>query len=271
TAAAFALSMNNATVMPTGAAEKNVTVKVPSYDDYDPSKVSYAPLYGPPPEYYDTTTTVEDIVTTTNMMTYPAYGTIQPYTTTTTEDIISITTSMLPQPAYGAIQPYTTTTTEDVINLTTRMTSTVYGPPAWFTSTTTTEDIINTTTTMTYPVYGVMQIFGDLNWDEKTDVFDLITLRKAILNNEYRLEYDVNDDGEVGIADLISLQNFILGRYTTRDEMYNPEIPDVTTLIETFTTTTAVLYGPPWVFPDYTGTIPDWALNPTTQTTVEEE
>jgi len=245
TAAAFALSMNNATVMPTGAAEKNVTVKSSAEDIVKVTSRPEQPAYGTLPAYETTTSSVEDIVTTTNMMTYPAYGTIQPYTTTSTVETI--------------INQFTTTV------------ETVYGPPAWFTSTTTTEDIINTTTTMTYPVYGVMQIFGDLNWDEKTDVFDLITLRKAILNNEYRLEYDVNDDGEVGIADLISLQNFILGRYTTRDEMYNPEIPDVTTLIETFTTTTAVLYGPPWVFPDYTGTIPDWALNPTTQTTVEEE
>ncbi len=245
TAAAFALSMNNATVMPTGAAEKNVTAKSSAEDIVKVTSRPEQPAYGTLPAYETTTSSVEDIVTTTNMMTYPAYGTIQPYTTTSTVETI--------------INQFTTTV------------ETVYGPPAWFTSTTTTEDIISTTTTMTYPVYGVMQIFGDLNWDEKTDVFDLITLRKAILNNEYHLEYDVNDDGEVGIADLISLQNFILGRYTTRDEMYNPEIPDITTLIETFTTTTAVLYGPPWVFPDYTGTIPDWALNPTTQTTVEEE
>lgn len=252
TAAAFALSMNNATVMPTGAAEKNVTAKSSAEDIVKVTSRPEQPAYGTLPAYETTTSSVEDIVTTTNMMTYPAYGTIQPYTTTSTVETI--------------INQFTTTV------------ETVYGPPAWFTSTTTTEDIINTTTTMLpQPAYGVMNPIGDLNYDYRIDSSDLITLRKIILNggsdysSDVKYSADINKDGEIGIADLISLQNFILGRYTTRDEMYNPEIPDVTTLIETFTTTTAVLYGPPWVFPDYTGTIPDWALNPTTQTTVEEE
>ena len=83
-------------------------------DDIIAPVIKYNTNYDDEMNFFDTSS-VEDIVTTTNMMTYPAYGTIQPYTTTSTVETI--------------INQFTTTV------------ETVYGPPAWFTSTTTTEDI----------------------------------------------------------------------------------------------------------------------------------
>ena len=57
---------------------------------------------------------------------------------------------------------------------------------------------------------------GDINCDGVTDVFDLIPLRKAILeiianNVSAPANSDVNSDGTVNVADLVCLQRFILG------------------------------------------------------------
>lgn len=57
---------------------------------------------------------------------------------------------------------------------------------------------------------------GDINSDGIVDVFDIISLRRLILNifedEEYYLfSADFNCDGRVNVADLICLQNYILG------------------------------------------------------------
>ncbi len=222
TAAAFAVSMNNAAAMPTDAAEQRHISVVPMLNDYNPSNDQVITTYGPPAFFpWNTTyTTVEDIVTTT-----------------TSAEVV---------PVYGTL-------------------------PAYETTKTTTEDIINATTTV-YPSteYGPMQIFGDVNRDGTTDVFDVIALRKAVIRNEYNYNDDMNGDGELGIADLVSLQNYLLGRYTTWDEMTNPDMPTTTVenIIQTTETPTYTTYGAvtayrPWQNAPYT--------NKTTQTTAKEE
>ena len=54
---------------------------------------------------------------------------------------------------------------------------------------------------------------GDMNGDKTLDVYDIILLRKAVLKKVYIPEGDFNKDGEVNLADLISMQNFLLGRH----------------------------------------------------------
>jgi len=248
TAAAFAVSMNNAAAMPTDAAEQRHISVVPMLNDYNPSNDQVITTYGPPAFFpWNTTyTTVEDIVTTTTWDPVGVYG-----------------------PPSWFENETTTTSVEDLLYLTTTPTTTAYGSPSWWK--TTTEDIINTTTTV-YPSteYGPMQIFGDVNWDGTTDVFDVIALRKAVIRNEYNYNDDMNGDGELGIADLVSLQNYLLGRYTTWDEMTNPDMPTTTVenIIQTTETPTYTTYGAvtayrPWQNAPYT--------NKTTQTTAKEE
>ena len=79
---------------------------------------------------------------------------------------------------------------------------------------------------------------GDINCDGVTDVFDLIPLRKAILeiianNVSAPANSDVNSDGTVNVADLVCLQRFILGA----EKLTNSE----TTTVVSFTDTSAAM------------------------------
>ena len=59
---------------------------------------------------------------------------------------------------------------------------------------------------------------GDLNSDGKVDIFDAVTLRKAVIDESrldgkaIRAAADVNGDSNVNVADLVALQSFIIGR-----------------------------------------------------------
>ena len=61
-------------------------------------------------------------------------------------------------------------------------------------------------------------IIGDIINDNIIDAFDLVMLRRIILNgctSDYqRAVSDVNLDGETNIADLVYLQQYILGKIT---------------------------------------------------------
>ena len=161
-----------------------------------------------------------------------------------------------PPPTYD--EPVTTAQiVETTIQQTSTSTTTVYGPPAWFRTTSTVSDIVYmTTTTMPAPVYGPPQMFyqpGDLNGDRSSDVFDVIYLRKLLLKNMEgdpaweEIYADVNGDGEFNIADLVALQNYLLGK--TPDLTTPPET--TTTAAEPTTTSTTskmmveLMYGPP--------------------------
>ena len=162
-----------------------------------------------------------------------------------------------PPPTYD--EPVTTAQiVETTIQQTSTSTTTVYGPPAWFRTTSTVSDIVNmTTTTMPAPVYGPPQMFyqpGDLNGDRSSDVFDVIYLRKLLLKNMEgdpaweEIYADVNGDGEFNIADLVALQNYLLGK--TPDLTTPPETTTTTAAEPTTTSTTSkmmveLMYGPP--------------------------
>ena len=68
-----------------------------------------------------------------------------------------------------------------------------------------------TTTTTTEPVITKDIILGDINNDEVIDVYDVISLRKAVIIGSKSEELDLNGDKEVNIADLVKLQRYIQG------------------------------------------------------------
>ena len=79
------------------------------------------------------------------------------------------------------------------------------------TTTTTTKTTTTTTTTTTEPVITKDIILGDINNDEVIDVYDVISLRKAVIVGSKSEELDLNGDKEVNIADLVKLQRYIQG------------------------------------------------------------
>lgn len=60
-------------------------------------------------------------------------------------------------------------------------------------------------------------LLGDLNYDMRVDVFDLVLMRKNVVSgqNEFLEEADLNGDGSVGVADLVIMQEFLLGKIET--------------------------------------------------------
>lgn len=207
TAAMFAATMN---MIPSGTSDGTASA---SAVDYNPAIENWQDVYGPPVDYPEMTTA------TINTVPVPVYGPPVSWTTTPETD--------LPVPT-------TMSTTEPVA---------VYGPPiAWDTTTVPTEMPVPTTmsTTEEEPVcvYGPpIAWIGDVNGDDRVDVFDMIELRKAYLNGTswddwldlYRA--DINKDGQIGIADLVMLQNYLLGRtkkiYDNQLEEPKPTTPQV--------------------------------------------
>ena len=53
---------------------------------------------------------------------------------------------------------------------------------------------------------------GDINGDGKINIFDEVTLRKAVISGSDNPAADINDDKSVNAADLVAFHYFILGR-----------------------------------------------------------
>lgn len=184
TAALFAASMN---MIP---AETNAVNAVDS--SYDPALEDIQDVYGPAPDYptpEETTTAAPDIpaITTTTepFQLVPVYG--PPWSSVSTEEKKPDTTTT------SSDIPLVTTTTEPFQPVP------VYGPP--------------------WVMLPEETWLGDLYEDNVIDVYDLLLLRQYITNgkiNSYweewdKMRADVNKDGEVGMADLITLQRYLLG------------------------------------------------------------
>ncbi|WP_303837572.1 dockerin type I repeat-containing protein [Ruminococcus flavefaciens] len=121
-----------------------------------------------------------------------------------------------------------TTTTAPMTTLLRTTTTTVYplyGPgPNWKTTTGTVPPLTTTTTTVPQPLYGPvmsMRDFGDLNLDQRIDIFDEIALRRMLVSGMEFSSYDnfrsihnadINQDDKVNMADLILLKRFLLGK-----------------------------------------------------------
>ncbi len=54
-------------------------------------------------------------------------------------------------------------------------------------------------------------IIGDLTLDEKVNAFDLARLKRVVLTNDYHIYADCNQNGEIGVSDVIALQKYLLG------------------------------------------------------------
>lgn len=159
-------------------------------------------------------------------------------------------------PVYGPPPSYddSDNSEEDVITTTRTTTVPLYGPPRTTTVTpvpdeqeTTTDFVIAELKTNGQPVYGPAPFYGDVNDDGRTDVFDMILLRERFAKNDtsYSFMADVNYDLKISVADLVVLQNFLLGKID-RDEPLTTD------------TTEEVIpqpsYGPPYW---ETTTVPD--------------
>lgn len=175
---------------------------------------------------------------------------------------------------------------DDIITTTTELV-TLYAPPAYWittpvpdeaeTSTTTTDRVIAEFVDNMQDVYGPPPIYGDMNYDGRVNVFDFIKLRERFVRNdsEYVEAGDLNLDRKISVADLVVLQNFLLGKIdrdeplttdTTEEAIpqpsYGPPYWETTTVPEeddVDTPEVAPLYGPP----------PSW--NTTTTTTTTED
>lgn len=133
------------------------------------------------------------MLTTTSVQT--VYGPPWMFTTVTTQPV--------PQPEYGAPWLYDETSTalpETSTTVTTSIPQQLYGGP----------------------IFNSM-FAGDINLDKQIDNFDAIALRRMLLTGkaetfEGKNYADINRDGKVGIADLLMLQKFLLGKVKT---LYN--------------------------------------------------
>ncbi len=61
---------------------------------------------------------------------------------------------------------------------------------------------------VTTPVSGII---GDLTLDEQVDVFDLGQLKRVVLTNGYHIYADCDQNGAIGVTDIVALQKYLLG------------------------------------------------------------
>ncbi len=223
TAAAFAAAMGGTVASNADAASFQQKINIPVKAEYDPSLDSPQDVYGPPEWFGQNTTTAvtENIITNTTRTTVTVYGPPSVMSSLYAEQYGS-TTSAEPDTA--------TTTTEDFITTTLRLTTTtimtVYGPPEVMsslfnrTTETTAESFITTTTTqLPQLAYGPPYLYmprGDMTLDFQLDALDLAKMKNMLISGEHD-EWDdkladTNDDGEFNIADVVTMQNYLLGR-----------------------------------------------------------
>ena len=186
------------------------------------------------------------------------------------------------QDVYGPPIYFETTTVEEMVP------QPDYGPmPAWTTETTAvTQDPVITTTEMeAQPTYGPEFFCGDITHDNVVDTFDLIAMRQLFTKNKlgkipYSPEADLNYDGKVSLADLVTLNKFMLGNKeyftketgvpttTTEKTWYQPDPVTTTTEMEF-----VAVYGPPAWFDESTETttVPDEIDEPDVTTPTEAQ
>ena len=61
----------------------------------------------------------------------------------------------------------------------------------------------------------ISYIPGDITGDERVDTFDMVLMRKALIepptDESKKLAADMNADGEINVSDAVKLQRFLLG------------------------------------------------------------
>lgn len=75
-------------------------------------------------------------------------------------------------------------------------------------------------------------VTGDINGDGVINVFDMLLLRKAAVTGSENKVCDINDDGEVSAADLVTMQNHLLGRKSFSPKEYGTPINTIFPYVE---------------------------------------
>ncbi len=63
-------------------------------------------------------------------------------------------------------------------------------------------------------------LYGDLNDDKYIDTFDIIEMRKMIVENEYSVLADLNHDEKINVDDLTMLNDYVLGKNVIFDSYF---------------------------------------------------
>lgn len=112
---------------------------------------------------------------------------------------------------------------------TTSVPALVYGPaPTTTVSDADWDDVVTTLTTVMIPqpAYGAPEaIIGDVNFDNQTNSFDVLAVRKLLVkgSDAYKdnamdlKQADINADGKLNIADLLLLQRYVLGKISKNE------------------------------------------------------
>lgn len=248
TAALFAAALN---FIPTGtndmtsSASGNDAAPV-GVDEYVPEADEPIGMYGPPWMFEQTTAPTTEPVRTE---VYPVYGSAPAWTTVTPASSAQTTRPpMLTEvyTVYGTMPAWTTVTPASSAQ-TTRppmLTDvyTVYGTmPAWTTVPVTTSYAPETDDPIC--VYGPPPVLekdlGDLDYDGRVTVFDMVLFRQNFIDGYYDTidyaRYDVNQDGRIGVADLVMLQRYLLGQIDSLGYSEPQPQPE---------------YGAPWAYND---------------------
>ena len=162
---------------------------------------------------------LEDWVRLTEQPTYDLYG-VPPMFDPNNTDI----TEWLDQPwDFSDLEKTVTTAT------TTSVPALVYGPaPTTTVSDADWDDVVTTLTTVMIPqpAYGAPEaIIGDVNFDNQINSFDVLAVRKLLVNgaDTYKdqvmdlKQADINADGKLNIADLLLLQRYVLGKISKNE------------------------------------------------------
>lgn len=155
-------------------------------------------------------TTVTEAVTTTSSTTTTVATTTSPVTTTTTEAVTTTTPAVTTVPVTTPVADMTTevlTTTEPTT--TTTVTTTV-------TQTTTLQPPVTDSTDSNAPDFETEYIKGDINLDEKIDIFDIIAFVNIMLDESGALPEqlvsaaDLNNDGVISARDYAAMKMILL-------------------------------------------------------------
>lgn len=218
TAALFAAALN---LIPTGTSDMNSSAAGSDtapvgVDEYVPSADEPIGMYGPPWMFETTTATTTEPLRTD---VYPMYGTPPAWTTVTPASSAQTTISpMLTEvyPVYGTAPAWTTAPVTTTYAPETDEPICVYGPP---------------------PV--LKKDLGDLDYDGRVTAFDMVLFRQNFIDGYYDTidyaRYDVNQDGRIGIADLVMLQRYLLGQIDSLGYSEPQPQPE---------------YGAPWAYND---------------------
>ncbi|WP_295086755.1 dockerin type I domain-containing protein [Ruminococcus sp.] len=67
------------------------------------------------------------------------------------------------------------------------------------------------------------KIYGDLNGNNKIDIYDVLSMRKEVVKGTYNKTLDFNCDNSIDSADLTILNDYVLGKNAFFDAYLNDD------------------------------------------------